>query len=136
MSWLFQSIPKRYNLASEMKAGQIETWLVTRYMDEIKRGDLVFLWMAGEPAIRGLYGWALVSDDKPRFYRDWGYGIAVHYKRKFSTHIPFSEVRSLESFADFVLFKTAIGTNFKLSSEQTKAITDLIRRKFGAGEAP
>lgn len=136
MSWLFQSIPRRYNLKDKMQAGESETWLVTRYMDEMKKGDLVFLWMAGPPEIRGLYGWGRVSDDKPRFFKDWGYGIAVRYERKFRDHILFSEVKALWAFSDFVLFKTAIGTNFKLSDEQTEALTDLIRRTFSDGEAP
>jgi predicted RNA-binding protein with PUA-like domain len=136
MSWLFQSVPKRYDLASEMKSGQTETWLVTRYGSELKKGDIVFLWMAGPPAVRGLYGWGRIADETTRYYKNWGSGIDVHYEKKFTEHISFSEVRALKSFADHVLFKTAVGTNFRLSSQQTEELRKLIVRKHGAGAAP
>jgi len=42
MNWIFQAVPKRYDLKTEMKQGDSETWLVTRFRDEMKKGDLVF----------------------------------------------------------------------------------------------
>lgn len=135
MGWLFQAIPKRYNLARiEPKA--TETWLVTRYGDEMRRGDLVFLWMAGASETRGLYGWGRIAEDAPRYYKNWGYGIDVRYEQRFARHIPHDEVRALPSLADFILFRVAIGTNFKLDERQTGEISALIRRKLGAEAAP
>lgn len=130
MSWLFQSVPKRYNLAKEMKAGATETWLVTRYGNELKEGELVFFWMAGDPSIRGLYGWGRIAADQPRYIKGWGNGIKVHYKYKFPEHISFEKVRDLPSFADHVLFKMSVGTNFKLSGPQTSDLKKLIGRTY------
>jgi hypothetical protein len=135
-TWLFQAVPKRYNLEEELHAGRTETWLVTRFAREIEKGDLVFLWMAGSPEVRGLYGWGRVVDDGPRFYKDWGNGVAVRYEKRFPTHIPASEVRSLGSFADHVLFKTAIGTNFRLTAAQRDELGELAIRKFGKAFSP
>ena len=136
MSWLFQSVPKRYDLATNMKAGKTETWLVTRYGNELKKGDVVFLWMGGEPSVRGLYGWGRITGSATRYYKDWGSGIDVHYREKFPHHIPYTHVRALKSMAEHVLFKTAVGTNFKLTDEQTEDLRRLIVREHGKGSAP
>lgn len=129
MHWLFQSVPKRYDLAKEMREGAIETWLVTRFMDSIKRGDIVFFWMAGSPDIRGLYGWGKVISECPQYSKGWGYGVDVKYEKKLTVHIPAGEVKRLPSFADFVLFKTAIGTNFRLSEEQAADLFKLVKAR-------
>jgi predicted RNA-binding protein with PUA-like domain len=119
-----------------MEQGATETWLVTRFIDEIKKGDTVFFWMAGPPDVRGLYGWGKVIGEKPEYESGWGYGIDVKYVRKFPRHIPFIDVKSISSFSDFVLFKTAIGTNFRLSDSQTRDLIDLISQRFGKDAAP
>jgi hypothetical protein len=105
-------------------------------MEEFRRDDIVFLWMGGPPEVRGLYGWGRIVSDAPRYYKDWGYGIDVQYENKFERHIPFNAVKTLPSFSDYVLFKTAIGTNFRLSDEQAADLKKLIAEVCGAGGAP
>jgi len=136
MNWLFQSVPKRCNLAERMRQGETETWLVTRYMDEIKRGDLVFLWMGGPPEVRGLYGWGRTVSDAPSYFKGWGFGVDVLYERKFTSHIPFDIVKALPTLTEYILFRMAVGTNFRLSEEQTSDLKRLIADTFGVGEAP
>ena len=130
MNWLFQSVPKRYDLSKEMREGATETWLVTRFMDQIKRNDIVFFWMAGPLEIRGLYGWGKIVSESPEYHKSWGYGVDVRYEKKLPNHIPVDAVKALASFENFVLFKTAIGTNFRLSEHQAKDLFDLISARY------
>jgi len=119
-----------------MQQGKTETWLVTRYIDEIKRGDLIYFWMGGEPNIRGLYGWGRVVSDAPKYFKDWGFGIDIEYQIKFKTHIPYNRIKELPSFYDYILFKTAIGTNFRISDKQANDLKKIIIEYYGDEVAP
>lgn len=136
MDWIFQAIPRRYDLRTEMKTGNKETWLVTRYKDKMKRGDIVFMWQAGPAEIRGVYGWGRIVGREPHYYERWGHGVDVQYEKVFPNHLSSDAVRALPAFADHVLFKMAIGTNFELTPDQKGALVRLIESTFGAGVAP
>ncbi|HXO30850.1 MAG TPA: EVE domain-containing protein [Candidatus Acidoferrales bacterium] len=57
--WIFQSVTERYDLRETLQEGKEETWVISRYWQQMLPGDLVFFWLGGPPAIRGIYGWAL-----------------------------------------------------------------------------
>ena len=135
-SWIFQAIPKRYDLREKMRQGQTETWLVTRYKDEMQHGDIVYFWQAGAPDIRGIYGWGRISGKEPKYYDNWGYGIDVIYKKVFPEHIPSERLKNKPAMSQNVLFKTAIGTNFKHDSTQNSEIVEIIKSTYESGEAP
>ena len=136
MAWLFQAVPKRYDLVTRMKEGETETWLTTRYREEMKRGDLVFMWSAGSSDRRGLYGWGRIISDQSKYYDGWGHGIDVHYEKVFPERLASDSVGNLSAFARHVLFKMPIGTNFKLEADQTQQLVDLISERFGREAAP
>ena len=51
--WLFQANPAYYNLqqhVAEAGVGAEDEWLVTRYRDEMRAGDIILLWQAGTDA--------------------------------------------------------------------------------------
>lgn len=55
--WMFQAVKKQYDLRREVprwrKIGELDAWRVTRYGDQMKSGDVVLLWQAGDDA--GIY---------------------------------------------------------------------------------
>lgn len=136
MNWIFQAIPKRYDLRKEMKEGHTETWLVTRYRDEMSRGDIVFFWLAGPSEIRGLYGWGQIIGKKPKYFENWGYGIEVKYKKVFPTHISSSKLQKLPNLSKHVIFKMAVGTNFNLTDRQADEIKNIIISTLGKEVSP
>jgi predicted RNA-binding protein with PUA-like domain len=54
--WIFKANPKRFRIEDRLKDAQPQTtWLVTRYRDEVKPGDVAFVWCGGrEPGIRAV----------------------------------------------------------------------------------
>ncbi len=135
MGWIFQAIPKRYDLRERMKAGETETWLVTRYRDEMNKGDLVFFWLAGPPEIRGIYGWGRILG-KVEFFEGWGHGVEINYEAVLPERLPSEELKQLDILGEHLIFRMAVGTNFKLSAEQTSTLCRFIEDKFGKEVAP
>ena len=132
-TWIFQGKPERYSLAEKLIEGERETWLVSRFKDEITKGDIVLFWSSGRQAVRGLYGWGEVTQDAVQYFDDWGYGIEVLYKVKFDEHIGVNQVRGSGALEGNVLLTMPIGTNFKLSPQEYKRLCSLIE---SSGETP
>lgn len=126
-AWIFQAIPERYDLRKKMEASHSETWLVTRYREEMSKGDVVYFWLAGDETTRGVYGWGKIISSEARYYPGWGYGIDVKYEQVFKTHIPSSKLREYRALTTHPLFRMPIGTNFKLTREQDKDIKGAIK---------
>lgn len=57
--WIFQSNPKYYDIVGALKEYQSMNFTVSRYKDEIKPGDTVFIWASGNDA--GIYAIAEVT---------------------------------------------------------------------------
>lgn len=136
MEWIFQAIPKRYDLRERMHKEEKQTWLVTRYKNEMHAGDIVFFWLAGPIDIRGLYGWGKIVGDKVRYYDNWGHGIDVVYIEVLPERIPSEDLKKKPALSRHVLFTMAVGTNFRLEPDQTQEICETIAERFGKEVAP
>src|SRR5215203_3764247 len=69
--WLFQANPKQYQLAEELmniEQGDTDGWSVTSHRTEMRAGDLVILWQAGNDA--GIYAIGeLLDEPRERDYQ-------------------------------------------------------------------
>ncbi|MFW9874289.1 MAG: EVE domain-containing protein [Candidatus Thorarchaeota archaeon] len=63
--WIFQSNPKLYNLERAVNEIYEDLFRVTRYKDQIKKGDKVIFWVSGESA--GIVGYGDVLNDPKIF---------------------------------------------------------------------
>jgi hypothetical protein len=58
--WIFKANPELYDIDSRLKDKTPETtWRVSRYKDEIKPGDIAFIWRCGKD--RGICGYIKVT---------------------------------------------------------------------------
>jgi hypothetical protein len=55
-AWIFQSKPSQTDLRTELRVGAVDQWMATRYRSEMRDGDVVYFWLAGNANIRGVYG--------------------------------------------------------------------------------
>ena len=141
MSFIFQSVPERYDLRTRVRSGLRASWVVGRYGNQMKKDDIVYFWLGGDPSIRGLYSWGVITDDEPKFYEGRGYRIEVEYRRFFldyqpPMYIPGEEVRADPILENHLLFRMPIGTNFILTNEEDQAIRAIIARKLGEDWLP
>ncbi len=126
--WIFQAVPKRYDLRKEMEEGNVVTWYATRYRSRMTSGDLVFFWLAGPEEIRGIYGWGrLVS--RPHREPEWeSYAVDVRFEKVLKPHLTVKEIREHPVLENLVILRAPQGTNFLLSDEEGRILMDLIRQ--------
>lgn len=136
MSFIFQAIPERYDLISELRGGKRVAWLASRYRREMNRGDVVYLWLGGDIESRGIYGWGTISSDSAVQDEEDTYRIAVTYQKRFPSFIAAHEIRSHPALAGLLILRMPIGTNFLLSPGEDAAIRRLIVKKLGKQWAP
>lgn len=124
--WIFQGKPERYSLREKLVPGEKETWLVSRYRNEMSMNDVVLFWSSGNEVIRGFYGWGQITQDKAQYFDEWGYGVEVLYQARFDPHISIDDVRKSGILNDNTLLKMPIGTNFKVSKNEYDSLLKFI----------
>ena len=132
-TWIFQGKPERYDLKTQLQVGKIETWLVTRYREQMQKGCIVYLWRSGDRDERGLYGWGRIISKEAKYYTDWGWGIDVEYVVRFNPIISISTIEEHGLLKNNLLLRMPIGTNFELSAEEANQLAELIRAKGQQG---
>ncbi len=125
--WLFQANPQRYNLAQGLRRHRLSDWQVTRYKDEIRPGDLVLLWKAGEN--RGLYGIGRVVSE--RYQRPDGDEVVdVEYLGWLREPLLAEALQQHPVLSQMHILRAPQGTNFRVTEEEWEAlrpmITDLV----------
>ena len=123
--WIFQSIPERNDLRETLREGNEETWLISRYWQQMSPGDLVFFWLGGPPTIRGVYGWGTLTTT-PAADSDKEYGARLRCDKRLSPHVPVKRIRAVRKLKDIAILHQPQATNFILSREEAQAISELI----------
>jgi hypothetical protein len=126
-SFIFQSVPERFDLRKAISPGKGDRWDATRYVTAMQPGDIVFFWMAGDPSIRGLYGWGQISSPAVNG------GVEVTYQVKFSKAILATELQENDALAQMLILRAPQGTNFLLTEDEAKALVEKIQT---SGETP
>ena len=65
-AWVFQGTPDRFNVLDYLRSGlERVTWKVVRYGDQLRVGDLVYLWVAAgkKRTVSGIVATAVVDSD-------------------------------------------------------------------------
>ena len=127
--FVFQSVPDKLNLREQdaISEGQKDTWYATRYRSDMKPGDIVFFWMAGDEYFRGLYGWGNIIST-PYIKPGWdSHGVDVIYKCKFKKPIMARSLREDRELSGMLIFRAPQATNFLLEAAQAKRLNRLIK---------
>jgi predicted RNA-binding protein with PUA-like domain len=103
--WILQSNPRKYRILDYLKdyPSFPDTWQVRLFKDEIKPGDIAFVWVANEAGKhnRGIYGKAEIvapPDQNRRPYeREMTYWIDKNEQRRLSK-LPRLELRYIKLF--------------------------------------
>ncbi|HEY6418549.1 MAG TPA: restriction endonuclease [Candidatus Binataceae bacterium] len=113
MDWLFQSNPKRFDLAAEIEGGvRNNDWAMNRHRQLVSPGDRVFFWQTG-PQARLLAIGHVTSPVYERENSSFGrYCVDIAYDYKILPPLARSEALENETLSKFAPFKWAMGTNF------------------------
>src|SRR5262245_41449824 len=133
--WFFQALPQDYDLTRKVPmmigSGKLESWLATRYRNEMQSGDTVLFWQAG--TLAGIYATGKLSNKRhniPYRNKDGDWRVDVSYTQLFSNPIFKEELTSLSSLKRLSILRRPFrGTNFKVSGVEWKVLQKLISRE-------
>jgi EVE domain-containing protein len=129
--WIFQSRPDRFDLrnSDSIVPGNTELWDATRYRAYMQPGDIVFLWLSGEPEWRGIYGWGELASVPYAEGTADDFGVAVRYVCKLIRPLLANKLWDSSLLTNLQIKKIAVGTNFLINEVEARAIADLIRQQ-------
>jgi hypothetical protein len=137
-AWLFQSNPVLYDLRGALRSLREQVWSVSRYANEIRKGDRVYLWEAGRQG--GIAGVAEIREparlqseasEQLPFAKIAGTFAGERLRAKLDILkviepvIPRQSVLSTPELSRLGVFRCSRGTNFRLSLEQWQALNYL-----------
>lgn len=128
--WLFQGNPKYYRVIDAIQELETMPWLVTRYKEDIKTGDGVLIWVAGENA--GIYAIAeileppaILTDIPDQKYwldssRSENKSLAmIKFVRKLiGQPLRRADLKQDPVLKDLLVIRAPNSTNFKVTEEQ------------------
>ncbi|MEE9443351.1 MAG: hypothetical protein V3V99_11870 [candidate division Zixibacteria bacterium] len=140
MSFIFQSVPEKYDLRKHLKVGDRVAWLASRERDKMNAGNIIYFWLAGSPKHRGLYGWGQISDSHT-FVDEQGVNrVKVECKKSFLAHpkrfIPSKLIQNNPVLGNNLLFRYPPGTNFLLTESEDMELRELIKHYLGGDWSP
>jgi len=136
MQFIFQAKPTIYDVSTRLKLDQEVGWIASRYRDQMKKGDIVYIWGAGDEHRRGIYGWGEITSDGAFIDSRGNYRAAVTYRKVFPRAINVGDLREHQSLRNLLILRSAMGTNFPVTDEEHTALTEVVTEKLGAGWAP
>jgi 5-methylcytosine-specific restriction endonuclease McrBC GTP-binding regulatory subunit McrB len=134
--WVFQGIPKIYDMVGALEANAIKTWTVSAHKDKIKVGDKLILWLTGNNS--GCYALGRVTspvtymkevDSEMDFYlkpteQIDNNRVSIEIEHNYSNSpILWETIKNDEVFKDFNGGNQ--GTNFSATKEQYETFLDL-----------
>ncbi len=136
--WIFQSNPKYYNIISAMNDYTSMSFTVSRYKDEIKPGDTVFIWVSGARA--GIYAITEVmsypySPDFPPppdpydindiYEKDNTKKVQIEIKKVLKSPLLKERLINYSELKDLSIIAAPQGTNFRVKKSQGDLILKL-----------
>jgi predicted RNA-binding protein with PUA-like domain len=143
--WIFKANPKKYDIDSRLRDPEPKTtWQITRYRDEIYRGDRVFAWRTYERKDRPFGIVALLEIDSDpaemdeiefeyRYYRQPKYTrqyyVLMHYllRLKVLSSHDLKTINGLENLSTFHGYQAA--TNFPVTHAEATILLGLIAKQ-------
>ncbi|MFC1968074.1 EVE domain-containing protein [Chloroflexota bacterium] len=136
MVFVFQAKPSIYDLTTRLEIGREVGWIASRYRDKMRSGDIVYYWGAGDKKRRGIYGWGNITS-KGAFIDSKGtYRVAVTCRKIFPHHINVTELQANPILREIHILRSAMGTNFVLTHEESDALSSLIANVFDTSWIP
>ena len=137
--WIFKCNPELYRIANRLNdPNPVITWKVSRYRDEIKAGDVAFIWRTGGE--RGVVGAILLRSD-PHLMKEipselpFGIGEPENGKQVMvigelvaRKTLPAGELRKIPGLKNLSAFRRPYqGTNFPVTCEEGQLLCGLLQ---------
>jgi hypothetical protein len=138
-TWIFQGNPELYDVSSALRALKEQSWLVTKFKDQIKVGDKVYLWQSGPDG--GLVGVANVIAPpqmrsnpeserpfirSPEKFEGEQVKVILKISRIIEPPITRKSLLAYPQLSELSLFRQPAGTNFRVTRDEAQALDAII----------
>jgi hypothetical protein len=125
-NWIFQYVLKENppKWAERVKKGKPEYWRVTRYKNDIKHGDTVYIWESGKDG--GIRGKGRV--ELPGKMDGSTLRLPIYFTDFFDEVIPRENFKRFKGLENLSIFTAPQGTNFKVTKTQAVKLNRLIEK--------
>lgn len=144
--WIFQTNPRRYRIFQWFSVvGEIDDWSINQYQDEIRKGDMAAIWVAGKDDIAGIYAIAEIITDPELMFQDpkgvkfWvkeedrkeysktaRLQVKIRYVKKFFDNpILRPSIREDPTLSELKILRFAQKTNFPVTDRQWQRTMEL-----------
>lgn len=144
--WIFQTNPERFDILNAMadEALNEDVWLVNQNKDNIRKGDIMLIWMSGKEG--GIYAVTDVMSN-PEYMFDSSestkYWLSEEDQNKKKLRVKFKyklklinnpilkdELKNIPELKNLAIFRQPQGTNFPVSNKEWEIISNLIKKRF------
>ena len=137
-SWIFQGNPEKYDIRAAVNALTEDDWTVSSYKKEIKPGDRIYLWEAGQQG--GIVAVAEILDNpSPRpgqpesipFMKDPSLNtervrVRIGLRRILDPILGREQIKGTAALANLSILRFSNATNFRVTPEEADVIEALI----------
>ena len=151
--WIFQANPQTYDILNalaskeELNEGN-STWLVSRFKDKIKEGDIAIIWMSStspKSHDAGIYALAEITtnpeyiESSSKFWMSEddvkkeisNLRVKLNYKVLLVNNpVLREELKSIPELKDMFIFRQPQGTNFPVTQNEWQVISQLIKERL------
>lgn len=145
--WIFQGNPLRYRVYEALcdESLKEDTWIVSRYSNEIRAGDIGSIWKAryasGIYAVGELISNPQLMFEVPGSSKYWinqserdkkALRVLISYKLKLrlTTALFSKELGKIPELHNMDIFKQSQGTNFRVKPSEWNVINELLKRNY------
>lgn len=145
--WIFQANPLRYRFYEALWNDSLknDTWLVSRFSDEMKIGDIGLIWKARFE--RGIYAIGRIIE-APRMMKElpestqyWvspsdrgkeALRVVINYQLRLTlaNALTSGELSRISGLQNMTVLRQSQGTNFKVKPSEWQIISNLLKRKY------
>lgn len=131
--WIFQCKKERYDISDPkvLFDGMTGWWTANQYRSEMKPGDKVFFWLAGDKKYRGIYGVGELTS-LPYQWADGdkkGFSVDIKCNKRLNNYLSVQKVKENRKLLNIQIINMPMGSNFLLNRSEGKTLESMIKDK-------
>lgn len=139
-TWIFQANPEIFDIRAALRQLTRTTWLVTRFKDEMRLGDRVYIWESGPEGgvvgvaeIAELPAIGLALEEEKPFTKEAEKFSGEHLRatlkvlRRVDPTVTRGDLQARPELKDLSIFRLANATNFRVTEDEARVLDKIIR---------
>jgi len=130
--WIFQCKKERFDISEPhiLFDGMIGWWTANQYRSEMRPGDMVFFWLAGDKKYRGIYGIGELTSTPYQWEQENNKSFSVNIKcnKRLNPYLPANEIQENKALLNLQILNMPMGSNFLLNELEGRIIEGMTEK--------